>query len=137
MSTVIALLSVVLCVEVYGSLAPYVLDISYQTLAATTMLMSIGVSVEFVAHPIAAYEFAVGTKAERLATGMRKTFLPVVQGAITSFVGFAFCAASDFEFVVKYFFWIFFVVCVFGTINAVVFLPGILGLFGTSKQSDD
>merc|ERR1712110_357041 len=101
------------------------------------MLMSIGVSVEFVAHPIAAYEFAVGTKAERLATGMRKTFLPVVQGAITSFVGSAFCAATDFEFVVKYFFWIFFVFCVFGTINAVVFLPGILGLFGTSKQSDD
>jgi len=31
------------------------------------MLMSIGISVEFIAHPVAAYEFSEGTRNERLA----------------------------------------------------------------------
>jgi len=137
MAALIAFFSIALCVQVYGSLAPYVLDVSYQTLAATTMLMSIGMSVEFIAHPVAAFEFAVGTRAERLQAAMRKTFLPIVEGAFSSFVGFAFCAASDFEFIYKYFFLIFLMICVFGTINAIIFLPAILGLFGHAKETDE
>ena len=36
------------------------LPLCVQTLAATSMLMSIGIAVEFIAHPVAAYEFATG-----------------------------------------------------------------------------
>jgi len=134
-AALIAAFSVVLCVEVYGSL--YLFDISYQTLACTSMLMSIGISVEFVAHPVAAFEFAVGSRRERLAEAMRRTALPVLEGAVSSFLGFAFLAASDFEFVQKYFFYIFLSICLFGTVNALIFLPAILGLVGSSKEEDD
>ena len=58
------------------------------------MLMSIGISVEFVAHPVAAFEFAVGSRKERLAEAMRRTALPVLEGAISSFLGFAFLVAA-------------------------------------------
>merc|ERR1711971_740057 len=54
-AAIISLFSIAICCEVYGSL--YALDINYQTLAATSMLMAIGISVEFIAHPVAAYEF--------------------------------------------------------------------------------
>ena len=114
-----------------------VFDIYFQTLAATSMLMSIGIAVEFIAHPVAAYEFATGTRNERLAAAMASTALPVAEGALSSFLGFCFLAASDFDFVYKYFFAIFLMICVFGTINALIFLPAILGLFGASKEGDD
>jgi len=134
-AALIAAFAVALCVQVYGSL--YLFDISYQTLACTSMLMSIGIAVEFVAHPVAAFEFAVGTRRERLAEAMRRTALPVLEGAVSSFLGFSFLAASDFEFVTKYFFNIFLSICVFGTLNALIFLPAILGLVGAGKDEDD
>jgi len=68
---------------------------------------------------------------------MASTALPVAEGALSSFLGFCFLAASDFEFVTKYFFDIFLMICVFGTINALIFLPAILGLFGSAKSTDD
>jgi len=68
---------------------------------------------------------------------MRRTALPVLEGAISSFLGFAFLAASDFEFVTKYFFDIFLAIVLFGTINALVFLPALLGLVGAGKEDDD
>jgi hypothetical protein len=131
----ISFFSVILCVEVYGSLKMW--NITFQNLAATSMLMSIGIAVEFVAHPVARYEFAVGTRNERLADAMAATALPVAEGALSSFLGFCFLATSEFAFVTKYFFAIFFMICIFGTINALVFLPAVLGLFGRDKKNDD
>ena len=68
------------CKQVYGSLKLF--DIYYQTLAATSLLMSIGISVEFVAHPIAAYEFATGSRDQRLATAMSMTVRYTVRRSI-------------------------------------------------------
>ena len=165
-----ATFAIIMCIEIYGSL--YAWDISYQTLAATSMLMSIGISVEFIAHPLAAFEFAIGTRDERLvearhlgsisrrdlaemsASGprrarlcashgwsapsqaMSKTGVPVIFGMVSSLVGFLFLLTSDFTFVIKYFFAPFFMMCVFGFINAIIFLPAILGLFGGAKSKD-
>lgn len=133
-SLLIACFSVALCSELYGAL--YVFGISYQTLAASSMLMSIGLAVVYTAHTVAAFEFASGTRDERLAKALRRTALPVIESAVSSFLGFAFLAASDFEFVRKYFFWIFFMICVFGALNGLIFLPAILGLCGSAKQED-
>jgi len=130
----IALFAVIMFVEVYGSLA--VLDIQYQTLAATSMLMSMGISVEFVAHPVAAFEFATGTRSERIAEAMSKTALPVFEGAFSSLLGFIFLYFSDFDFVRKYFFYLFLMMCSFGTLNALIFLPGLLGLLGAEKKEE-
>jgi len=127
----IACFSIALCAEVYGSL--YVLDISYQTLAASSMLMSIGIAVEYTAHTVAAFEFASGTRNERLAKAMAKTAEPVAYGALSSVLSFIFLAASDFAFVRKYFLFIFLAICFFGIVNGLVFLPSLLGLLGASK----
>merc|ERR1712196_725563 len=134
-SLVIALFSILLCIEVYGSL--YVLGINYQTLATTSMLTSIGIAVEFVAHPVAAFEFASGDRNKRLASAMAITGLPVAFGVISSFLGFVFLAFSDFAFVVKYFFQIYLMICVFGAINGLIFLPAVLGLFGMNGSGDE
>lgn len=132
---VLSCFSVMLCIEVYGSLSVW--GIKLNSIAATSMIMSIGVAVEFGAHPLAAFEFSTGNRNERLAAAMKQTALPVLEGALSSFLGFCFLATSDFEFVFKYFFAIFLMICIFGTINALIFLPAILGLFGSSKKEID
>lgn len=130
----IGLFSIAICVQVYGSL--YVLDIYYQTLACTSMLISIGISVEFIAHPVAAYEFATGTRAERLVQAMAHTGLPVIEGTVSSVFGFLFLAFSDFAFVVNYFFYIFLMICLFGAANGLVLLPAILALLGPASNAE-
>jgi len=125
-AALIAFFSMALCLEVYGSL--YVFGVDYQTLAATSVIASIGVSVEFVAHTVAAFEFASGSRDQRLGEALSKTGIPVFFGSISSLLGFLFMAFSDFDFVVKYFFNIFLMICVFGTINGLLFLPALLGL---------
>jgi len=66
---------------------------------------------------------------------MAKTAWPVLEGAFSSFLGFVFLAASDFAFVRKYFFLIFLMIVVFGAVNALVFLPALLGLLGQMRNA--
>lgn len=101
------------------------------------MLTSIGIAVEFTAHPVAAFEFATGTRDERLAVAMKRTGLPVAFGALSSFFGFAFLYSSDFDYVVNYFFFVFLMVVVFGVVNGLIFLPAVLGLFGVDKPAEE
>ena len=70
-AALIAFFSMALCLEVYGSL--YAFGVDYQTLAATSVIASIGVSVEFVAHTVAAFEFASGSRDQRLGEALSKT----------------------------------------------------------------
>lgn len=132
---IIAIFSILVSLQVYGAL--YLLDISYQSLSTVNLLISIGIAVEFVAHPVAAFEFAKGTRDERLATAMSRTALPVAFGAISSFLGFVFLAFSDFQFVFNYFFLTLMMVCIFGAVNGLVFLPAVLGLLGQDNQAED
>jgi len=129
----IAGFAVGLCCQLYGFL--YAFDIWFRELAAAPMLMSIGIAVEFVAHTVAAFEFASGSRDKRLAKALEHTCIPVIFGAVSSLLGFVFLAPSDFEFVRKYFFWTFFMICVFGIINGLIFLPGLLGIIGSSKSN--
>lgn len=68
---------------------------------------------------------------------MSATGLPVLFGIISSLLSFVFLGASDFHFVVKYFFGILLMICVFGGINGLIFLPAILGLFGLDKDTGE
>ena len=53
---VVAMLSLTILVELYGMLA--IFSINYQSFVANTMLMAMGISIEFLVHPVVAYEQA-------------------------------------------------------------------------------
>ncbi|KAL1508089.1 hypothetical protein AB1Y20_007682 [Prymnesium parvum] len=121
-------------IEIYGFLA--VTGLQYQSLVAISMLMSLGITVEFIVHPVAAFEFAHGTRNERVAEAMRQTAIPVLWGGISSFLGVLMMAFSDFEYVVKYFFIIYLLIISFGLINGLIVLPSVLGLFGVESSGE-
>ena len=131
--TVCSFATVVL-VEIYGMLA--LTGLQYQSLVAISMLMALGITVEFVVHPVAAYEFASGTREERVAEAMRQTAVPVLWGGVSSFLGVLMMAFSDFEYVVKYFFIIYVLIIGLGLFNGLIVLPSLLGLFGLGSDDD-
>jgi len=128
----VAAFSTLTLVEIYGSLA--IFGLQYQSLVAISMLMSLGITVEFIVHPLAAYEFAVGTAEERISEAMRQTAVPVLWGGVSSFLGVLMMAFSDFEYVVKYFFVIYVLIVGLGCFNGLVFLPAVLALFGAPRR---
>ncbi|KAL1500507.1 hypothetical protein AB1Y20_013164 [Prymnesium parvum] len=125
---IICLFALLILIEIYGFL--YVTSLKYQSLVAVSMLSSLGISVEFIVHPIAAFEFAEGSRNERLAEAMRRTAVPVLWGGISSFLGVIMMAFSEFQYVVKYFFIIYVLIIGFGLLNGLVVLPCVLGIVG-------
>jgi len=118
-------------VELYGWCA--IADIYIQAPSAASLLMSLGIAVEFIVHPIAAYEFATGTRDERVATAMKLTAKPVFEGGVSSFLGVLMMAFSDFDYVRKYYFAVFSLNIFLGLANALVFLPALLGVIGSDR----
>ena len=114
----------------------------FSSLVAVTLLMSIGMFVEFSAHVVVGYESSVGTRQRRLAHCISKTFLPVLEGGVSSLLSFAMLAMSQFPYVFKYFFLVFLVVILVGLLHGLFLVPALLGLVGTveggtAKRMDD
>eukprot|EP00756_Hemistasia_phaeocysticola_P003019 Hpha_TRINITY_DN12018_c0_g1::TRINITY_DN12018_c0_g1_i1::g.140867::m.140867 len=107
-------------------------DITFNSTLAVTFLMSIGISVEFSAHVVVAFEGYPGSRVERLEHAAKSTFVPVVEGGVSSFLGFSLLVGSDFPYVVKYFFWVYLYVVLIGCWNALVFLPALLSVVGSN-----
>eukprot|EP01061_Rhynchopus_euleeides_P034560 TRINITY_DN583_c0_g1_i1.p1 TRINITY_DN583_c0_g1~~TRINITY_DN583_c0_g1_i1.p1 ORF type:complete len:1206 (+),score=525.26 TRINITY_DN583_c0_g1_i1:73-3690(+) len=107
-----------------------VFGLDFSSLVAVTLLMSIGMFVEFSAHVVIAHEIHRGTRAERQATAMRRTMIPVLEGGISSMLSFVLLAFSEFPYVFKYFFFIFFVVILIGLNHGLLLLPALLGTVG-------
>lgn len=126
--------SAALTLELYGCIA--IADLRFQALLATSALMALGMAVEFTAHPIVAYGYAVGTREERVTEAMEKSAMPVMEGAISSFVGFLMLLFSDFPYVRKYFFTIYMLIIGLGCFNGLVLLPSLLGLLGWSSEGE-
>lgn len=57
-------------------------------------------------------------------------FVPIVDGAISTFLGVVMLAGSEFEFIVRYFFNLLVALICIGTFNGLLFLPVFLSLAG-------
>ena len=57
-------------------------------------------------------------------------FVPVLQGGVSSFIGFLFLAFTDFQFIRKYFFGMYTAIVILGMFNGLCVLPVVLSLAG-------
>eukprot|EP01064_Diplonema_japonicum_P035097 TRINITY_DN7501_c0_g1_i1.p1 TRINITY_DN7501_c0_g1~~TRINITY_DN7501_c0_g1_i1.p1 ORF type:complete len:1237 (+),score=261.05 TRINITY_DN7501_c0_g1_i1:50-3712(+) len=98
-------------------------NFKFQSIVAVTILLAIGVNVEFSAHVIVGFETAEGTTAERIRTTISHTFAPVLEGGISSYLMFSLLSMSQFPYVVKYFFWVLFITISIGLLHGLLLLP--------------
>ena len=137
-SLIVTTCSAIIVVEAYGFL--YYADMKFSAIPAVSLIMALGIAVEFTAHMAAAFVLipsstkSSSTILARRDAQMRKAVsavcVPVLQGGISSFIGFLFLAFTDFEFIRKYFFGMYSMIVLLGLFNGLAVLPVVLSLVG-------
>jgi len=122
-------------IELYGIFGQVAL---WNMLSSATLLMAVGVAIEFCAHIIATNSESQGDPETRLVDTMLLTFSPIMKGTLSTFLGVVLMSTSPFPVVVRYFFSFLAALCAVGLINAFLFLPAVLALLNNlMPQSDD
>jgi hypothetical protein len=114
--------------EIFGYMAFAQLKIS--AIPAISIIMSTGVAVEYTAYVAVAFVNGQGTLNQRAEHALMLMLAPVIDGAVTMFLGVVMLAASPFVFIVKYFFYPWLFIIFFGMYNGVAFLPVVFSLVG-------
>lgn len=127
-AVVSALACTMIVLELYGIC---MLFLKFNVFIAASLLAAAGMSVEFIAHVVAAFSLEQGALEKRLGKAMRHTFVAIILGSISTFVGILPMAFHSVPFVVKYQFAPFALAIGLGTLNGLVFLPAFLALVGT------
>ena len=109
------------------------------TLSSLTMIhlvMSVGFSVDFSTHVLAAYLMSdSATRQGRARDAIRHAGGPILNGAMSTMLGVLLLLASS-SFIFQSFFKVMFLVIFFGLLHAVFFLPAVLSLLGPNNKVD-
>nr|WJJ61139.1 Patched [Patiria miniata] len=118
--------------ELFGFMG--LLGIKLSAIPAVTLIISVGIGVEFTLHTCYAFLTTIGDRNKRVTMALGHTFSPVVDGALSTLLGVVMLAGSEFDFIVSYFFYVFTALIVIGTLNGLVLLPVILSLVGPPAE---
>jgi len=105
-------------------------DIWLNGIPAVTLIVSVGIAVEFTAHLCFAYLQSSGSAADRTRHAIDHMFKPLLDGAISTQLGIIMLSGSIFIFVFKYFFLLYSVLTAGGLVIGLVVLPTLLGMVG-------
>ncbi|XP_033636690.1 protein patched homolog 1-like isoform X1 [Asterias rubens] len=118
--------------ELFGFMG--LIGVKLSAIPAVTLIISVGIGVEFTLHTCYAYLTAIGDRNKRVTMALEHTFSPVVDGALSTLLGVVMLAGSEFDFIVSYFFYVFSALIVIGMLNGLVLLPVILSLIGPPAE---
>ncbi|CAH3129517.1 unnamed protein product [Pocillopora meandrina] len=131
----IVIVLVMITVEVYGFMG--LAGIKLSAVPAVTLILSVGVGVEFTVHMCMKFLTSTGDRNQRMQRAVEYVFSPVVDGAVSTLLGVIMLAGSDFDFIVRYFFNLLAALIVIGTLNGLVFLPVLLSLAGPGPEIEE
>lgn len=124
----VSIFSGAVVLQIYGSL--FFVGIKFSAIPAVSLIMSIGLAVEFTAHIATHFEGAIGSRIDRMCEALHHMFVPIAEGGFSSFLGFACLAGSPFAFIRLYYFGIYLLVVLCGLVNGLFFLPVVLSFCG-------
>ncbi|PIC47712.1 hypothetical protein B9Z55_006965 [Caenorhabditis nigoni] len=131
-ATLIMCIVVITTIELGGFMG--LMGIKMNPISAVTLICAVGIGVEFTAHVELAFLTSLGTIDQRLESCLQHMFVPVYHGAISTFLGVVMLVFSEFDFVVKYFFYTMTVLVALGVFNGLCVLPVILTLVGPEPE---
>ncbi|CAB3404594.1 unnamed protein product [Caenorhabditis bovis] len=131
-ASLIMTIVVITTIELGGFMG--LMGIKMNPISAVTLICAVGIGVEFTAHVELAFLTALGTIHQRLESCLKHMFVPVYHGAISTFLGVVMLVFSEFDFVVKYFFYTMTVLVALGVFNGLCVLPIILTLIGPEPE---
>ncbi|XP_070564286.1 protein patched homolog 1-like isoform X2 [Ptychodera flava] len=119
-------------VELFGFMG--LIGIKMSAIPAVTLIFSVGSGVEFTLHVLLGFLTSIGDRNRRMCMALEHMFAPVVDGAMSTLVGVIMLSGSEFEFIIRYFFYVFSGLIVIGLLNGLVLLPVLLSLIGPPAE---
>merc|ERR1719195_1398451 len=105
----------------------------YLLLALAAALAAV-FAVEFPLHIVLSYVGSLGDRGRRTELALEHMFAPVMHGAVSTFLGVAMLAFSQFDFIFRYFFLVLLALILLGVFNGLVLLPVLLVVVGPPAQ---
>jgi len=124
----ITLVIAMLVYELYG-FAIYS-GIKISAIPAVSLIMAVGVGVDFTAYLALAFINSAGTRDERMGKALDIMFAPLFDGGLSIVFGVLLLSISPFVFIIKYFFLPYILIVIFGFFNGLFVLPVLLSLVG-------
>jgi len=128
--------SVVLFVLTFISLMG-IADLWFNAFTLASVITSLGIAVEFVAHTSMGYLVSVGTAAERARKAANEYVLPIFDGGFTTFLGVAPLAFSVLVYINLYYFRLYAIMVAVGIIFGVFIYPALLATCGRDNTPQD
>ncbi|XP_023228651.1 protein patched homolog 1-like [Centruroides sculpturatus] len=107
-----------------------ILGIRLSAIPAVILIVAVGIGVEFTTHFTMGFLTSVGSRNKRIAMALGHMFAPVVHGAMSTLLGVIMLAFSEFDFIIRYFFYVLLALVVIGLFSGLMFLPVILSIAG-------
>jgi patched 1 protein len=131
-ATVAVFVLAALVLELFGVLG--LLGIKLSAAPAVILIMAVGVGVDFTIHILVGFVTSIGGRNRRTQMSLELMMAPVVHGAISTLLSIVMLAFSDFDFIVKYFFYVLSALVLLGLVNGLFFLPILLSLVGPPAE---
>ncbi|KAK2569950.1 Protein patched-like protein 1 [Acropora cervicornis] len=125
---IIVISLIMITVELYGFMG--LVGIQLSAVPAVTLILSVGVGEEFTVHMCMAFLYTPGDRNDRMLNAVKLVFAPIINGAVSTFLGVVMLAGSPFQFVVRYFFNLLVALILIGTLNGLLLLPVLLSIIG-------
>nr|AGV52780.1 patched protein [Archegozetes longisetosus] len=119
-------------VELFGLMG--LLGIRLSAVPAVILIVSVGIGVDFVSHITLSFLTSIGNRNHRMKMALQHMFTPVTHGIISTMFGIFMLAFSEFDFIIRYFFYVLFGVVVLGALNGLVLLPVLLSIIGPPPE---
>ncbi|XP_055314912.1 protein patched-like isoform X4 [Sitodiplosis mosellana] len=110
------------------------LDMKLSAIPAVIMVLSVGLSVSFTVHVSLGFITSVGNRDRRIRLALQSSFAPVVHATLTSLLAVFMLSTSQFDFIVRQFFWLLLAVMLIGIVNGLFFFPILLNLVGPAPE---
>jgi len=96
---IIVISLIMITVELYGFMG--LVGIQLSAVPAVTLILSVGVGEEFTVHMCMAFLYTPGDRNDRMLNAVKLVFAPIINGAVSTFLGVVMLAGSPFQFVVR------------------------------------
>lgn len=131
-ATVAVFVLAAMVLQLFGVMG--LLGIKLSAAPAVILIMAVGVGVDFTIHILVGFVTSIGARNRRTQMSLELMMAPVVHGAISTLLSIVMLAFSDFDFIVKYFFYVLSALVLLGLVNGLFFLPILLSIVGPPAE---
>ncbi|KAL0278830.1 UNVERIFIED_CONTAM: hypothetical protein PYX00_000524 [Menopon gallinae] len=111
-----------------------IIGIKLSAISAVLLIVAVGIGVHFTVHICLGFITCIGGKNRRTRLALEHMMAPVLHSAITTLLAVIMLAFSEFDFIVRYFFYVLLALVAVGLLNGLVFFPVLLSLIGPAAE---